>query len=111
MASPGTTASATPLAAAREPWHDGNTEAEASGGRRSTGTRYLERYVMLVNRARNESFDNEGIYVAYAATLDDPGGWSTPRKLMSGGGWYPRSPASKLAPAPTRSRASAPVSS
>ena len=24
------------------------------------------------------------------AALDDPDAWSTPRKLMSGGGWYPQ---------------------
>ena len=34
---------------------------------------YLERYVMLLNRAKDESFNNEGIYVSYARTLMIPG--------------------------------------
>jgi hypothetical protein len=45
---------------------------------------------MLLNRARNESFENEGIYISYAPVLDRPDAWSPPRKLMSGGGWYPQ---------------------
>ena len=88
--SPWEYALATPLVAARRPWHDGNTDVEAFWGPSIHWNTYLEQYVMLVNQSRNESFDNEGIYIAYAATLDDPGAWSTPRKLMSGGGWYPQ---------------------
>jgi hypothetical protein len=28
--------------------------------------------------------------VSYAASLADPGQWSAPKKLMSGGEWYPQ---------------------
>ena len=80
----------TPLAAVRDPWHDGDSDADAYWGPSIHWNTYLEQYVMLVNRARNESFDNEGIYVAFSAVLDDPAAWSAPRKLMSGGGWYPQ---------------------
>jgi hypothetical protein len=80
----------TPLVAARRAWHDGNQDVEAFWGPSIHWNTYLERYVMLLNQSRNESFDNEGIYIAYAATLDDPGAWTAPRKLMSGGGWYPQ---------------------
>lgn len=80
----------TPLNAVRDPWHDGDSDADAHWGPSVHWNTYLERYVMLVNRARNEAFDNEGIYVSYAETLDDPSAWSAPRKLMSGGGWYPQ---------------------
>ena len=45
---------------------------------------------MLLNRAKNENFDNEGIYVSYSRDLSDPRAWSAPRKLMNGGGWYPQ---------------------
>ncbi|MBI2186106.1 MAG: hypothetical protein HYU37_03150 [Acidobacteria bacterium] len=50
----------------------------------------MNRYVMLMNRAANERFDNEGIYVSYADRLDDPRAWSAPRKILNGGGWYPQ---------------------
>ena len=45
---------------------------------------------MLLNRAKDEGFYNEGIYVSFARTLDDPRAWSAPRKVMNGGGWYPQ---------------------
>ena len=43
-----------------------------------------------MNRARNESFDQDGIYISYSPTLSDPGSWSAPFKFLSGGGWYPQ---------------------
>jgi hypothetical protein len=51
---------------------------------------YLEQYVMLLNRAKDEQFGQDGIYVAFAPTLADPGGWSAPIRVLSGGGWYPQ---------------------
>ena len=45
---------------------------------------------MLLNRAKDESFGTEGIYVSYAPSLSDPRGWSAPQKLMNGGEWYPQ---------------------
>jgi hypothetical protein len=46
--------------------------------------------VMLLNRAKNEDFVNEGIYASYSTELGNPAGWSTPTRLMSGGAWYPQ---------------------
>lgn len=80
----------TPLIAPSRPWHDGNAAADAYWGPSIHWNSYLERYVMLLNRARDESFNNEGIYVSFAARLDDPRAWSAPRKFMNGGGWYPQ---------------------
>ena len=80
----------TPLVPVSRPWHDGNAEADAFWGPSVHWNQYLERYVMLLNRARDEAFNNEGIYVSYAKTLDDPRAWSVPKKLMNGGGWYPQ---------------------
>jgi hypothetical protein len=45
---------------------------------------------MLLNRTRDELFNNEGIYVSFAPSLDNPRAWSAPRKVMNGGGWYPQ---------------------
>jgi hypothetical protein len=50
----------------------------------------IERYVMLLNRAKDESYGQEGIYVSYAPRLDDPRLWSTPVKIFNGGKWYPQ---------------------
>src|SRR5205823_13170351 len=44
---------------------------------------YLEQYVMLLNRAKDESYTQEGIYVSFAPRLDDPRLWSPPEKIRS----------------------------
>jgi hypothetical protein len=80
----------TPLVPVSKPWHDGNSAADAFWGPSVHWNTYLGRYVMLLNRARDEGFGNEGIYVSYADRLDDPGAWTAPRKIMDGGGWYPQ---------------------
>ena len=51
---------------------------------------YLEQYVMLLNRAKDDQFGQEGIYVSFAPTVSDPRAWSAPSKLLSGGEWYPQ---------------------
>ena len=80
----------TPLIAPSRPWHDGNPAADAYWGPSIHWNTYLDRYVMLINRARDESFNSDGMYVSFAPTLDDPLAWSAPRKFMNGGGWYPQ---------------------
>ena len=80
----------TPLVAAGNPWHDADFAVDAFWGASIHWNTYLERYVMLLNRAKNEHFDNEGIYVSFSAALDDAAAWSAPRKLMNGGDWYPQ---------------------
>jgi hypothetical protein len=51
---------------------------------------YLDQYVMLLNRAKDENFGTEGIYVSYAPSLSVPEQWTPPQKLMDGGEWYPQ---------------------
>ena len=83
------------------------SEADAFWGPSVHWNTYLERYVMFLNRAENERFDNEGLYVSYATRLDDPRAWSTPRKVMDGGEWYPQVVGLEPGRAPTSSRDSA----
>jgi hypothetical protein len=45
---------------------------------------------MLLNRARDDQFNNDGIYVSYSPTLADPSQWTAPVKILDGGGWYPQ---------------------
>jgi hypothetical protein len=82
--------SGTALVPVNNPWHDGDNAVDAFWGPSIHWNTYLERYVMLLNRAKNENFDNEGLYVSYSTALDDPSAWSAPVKLMNGGGWYPQ---------------------
>jgi hypothetical protein len=80
----------TPLVRTTSPWHDGQTAANAFWGPSLHWNTSLQRYVMLLNRTRDESFTNEGIYISFAPTLDDPRAWSPPKKILGGGGWYPQ---------------------
>jgi len=80
----------TALFPVRNPWHDGDFAVDGFWGASIHWNTYLERYVMLLNRAKNEDFDNEGIYVSYSPALDDPLAWTAPSKLMNGGAWYPQ---------------------
>ena len=81
---------ATPIFATAESWHDGDHDADAFWGPSVHWNTYLGRFVMLLNRAKNEKYDQEGIYISYASRLSDPRGWSRPAKILNGGRWYPQ---------------------
>lgn len=54
--------------------------------------RTLDAYVMLLNRTANGAANlvQEGIYISVNPSIEDPGGWSEPLKLVQGGAWYPQ---------------------
>lgn len=80
----------TPLVRGSQPFHDGDPAADVYWGASVHWNTYLDQYVMLLNRARDENFGTEGIYVAYSPSLTNPGEWSAPQRLMRGGEWYPQ---------------------
>ena len=45
---------------------------------------------MLLNRARDTAWTQEGVYVAFSPHLDQPASWSPPQRLIAGGRWYPQ---------------------
>ena len=81
---------ATPLVATTQAWHDGNDRVDAFWGPAVHWNTALEQYVMLLNRAKDENYGQEGIYVSFATALDNPSLWSPPQKLLNGGKWYPQ---------------------
>jgi hypothetical protein len=85
---PGLGGRATPIYGVSASWHEGGTDA--FWGPSLHWNTALQKYVILMTRARDSDFANEGIYVAYADRLDDPSSWSTPRRLLQGGAWYPQ---------------------
>lgn len=78
----------TALVPPTKPWHDGSATADVYWGPAVHWNSYLAQYVMLINRARDETFNQDGIYVSFSPTLADPRAWSAPKRIMSGGGWY-----------------------
>ena len=51
---------------------------------------FLHQYVILLNRANDPKWGQEGIYISFNNDLSNPTGWSVPKKVVSGGGWYPQ---------------------
>jgi len=80
----------TPLVASQHPFHDGSPSNDVFWGPSIHWNTYLQQYVMLVNRAKDDVFGEEGIYVSFSPTISDPRGWSSLKKLLSGGEWYPQ---------------------
>ncbi len=79
-----------PLVAVTHPWHDADPENDAFWGASVHWNTAIQRYVMLLNRTKDEQFTQEGVYVAFAPVLDDPAAWTAPQKLVDGGSWYPQ---------------------
>jgi hypothetical protein len=80
---------AKPFLTAGGSWH-GRTGVDAFWGPSLHWNTFLNRYVMLLNRARDGSFAQEGIYITHATTLDTPSAWAAPLRLLAGGRWYPQ---------------------
>jgi hypothetical protein len=81
---------AVPVFPARVSWHNPEGSVDAYWGPSVHWNTHLRQYVMLLNRAKDSQWTQQGIYISYAKTLDDPKAWSAPRKLISGGRWYPQ---------------------
>ena len=77
-----------PIYRARDDWHEG--DVDAFWGPSVHWNTHLGQYVMLLNRAQDPTWGQEGIYVAYASELSEPASWSTPERLLSAGRWYPQ---------------------
>ena len=75
---------------ATDGWHDDGPTTDEFWGPSVHWNSYLEMYVMLLNRAKNTRYDQEGIYISFAPRLDDPRLWSPPVKILNGGNWYPQ---------------------
>ena len=78
-----------PILRAADGWHDG-IEVDAFWGPSVHYNTYLKQYVMLLNRAQDTNWSQEGIYVSFTARLNDPTSWSAPQRVLSGGRWYPQ---------------------
>jgi hypothetical protein len=80
----------TSLFYAADGWHDEGSTTNEFWGPSVHWNSHLQMYVMLLNRAKNTRYDQEGIYVSFSPRLDDPRLWSPPVRLLNGGSWYPQ---------------------
>lgn len=80
----------TPILRAVSSWHSADGVTDAFWGPSIHWNTYLGRYVMLLNRSSSVAFEQDGVYISYATTLDNPSTWTTPEQILSGGWWYPQ---------------------
>ena len=79
-----------PIYPAAVSWHDRSGYVDSFWGASVHWNTSLNQYVMLLNRAVDPAFTQEGIYIAFSPVLDEPARWTTPVKIMDGGFWYPQ---------------------
>jgi hypothetical protein len=88
---PGLGGRATPFLKAEVDW--AAEDATAFWGPSVHWNSHLKQYVMLLNRARDFAWTQEGVYVAFSTRLADPRKWSAPEKILDGlraDEWYPQ---------------------
>jgi hypothetical protein len=86
--SPGIGGRVTPIFSAQTDWHQ--KDANAFWGAAVHWNTHLECYAMLLNRAKDWKWTQEGIYVTFIRDLADPREWTPPRRIVEGGNWYPQ---------------------
>lgn len=81
---------ATPIFRSTNRWDDGRSGVDVLWGPSLHWNTALETYVMLLNKAVSNTWEQGGIYVSFNDRLDAPDAWSTPALVTRGGGWYPQ---------------------
>ena len=74
-------------------WH--KPDADAFWGPSIHWNTHLELWVMLLNRAKDKDWSQEGIYVSFNPDLGNPAGWTPPAKILDAAElekskWYPQ---------------------
>ncbi len=88
---PGLGGRVTPFLPVARDWH--LPDVDAFWGPSVHYNSHLGQYVMLLNRAVDRHWKQEGVYISFNRHLEDPRGWSAPRKILDGPGadrWYPQ---------------------
>jgi hypothetical protein len=84
---PGINGKNSPIFPAASDWH--SEKPDAFWGPSVHWNTYLKTYVMLLNRAIDPNFWQEGIYISFNKDLSNPQGWSKPVQARKDGSWYP----------------------
>jgi len=88
---PGLGGHISPIFPAQVDWH--RAEADAFWGPSIHWNLHLRSYVILLNRAKDAHWAQEGIYVTFNRDLSNPAGWSPPQKIPLAEdklAWYPQ---------------------
>lgn len=78
----------TPIYKTTQDWH--SRRANAFWGPSVHWNRELQLYILVMNHAISDGWEQDGIYLSYTPRIDRPGNWSLPRKLIASKDWYPQ---------------------
>jgi hypothetical protein len=90
---PGLGGHVTPFLPVSIDWH--RPDADAFWGPSIHWNTYLKTWVMLLNRAKDKDWSQEGIYVSFNPDIGAPVGWTQPVKILDAADlekskWYPQ---------------------
>jgi hypothetical protein len=85
---PGLGGQLTPILPVDASWH--SASPDAFWGPSVHWNTYLRRYVMLLNRAEDAEWAQDGVYVSFNRDISDPEGWSHPRRILETDAFYPQ---------------------
>ena len=81
----------TPMFPAKVDWH--REDVDAFWGPSIHWNTHLGQYVILLNRAIDKNWKQEGIYVTFNRDPSNPSGWTPPKRILEiqrADGWYPQ---------------------
>lgn len=85
---PGLRGRVTPVVPVGGDWY--SQQPDAFWGPSIHWNTHIQQYVILMNRAIDPHWKQEGIYLSLTPDISDPGSWSEPLKILPESGWYPQ---------------------
>ena len=85
---PGLNGRVTPVIPVKASWYD--PVPDTFWGPSVHWNSHIQQYVILMNRAIDPRWKQDGIYLSLAADISDPQSWSEPVRILEDSGWYPQ---------------------
>lgn len=84
---PGLNGYVTPIIPVNKDWYA--PEPDTFWGPSIHWNHHIEQYVILMNRAIDPRWKQEGIYLSLTPDISDPHSWTPPLRVLDSEGWYP----------------------
>jgi hypothetical protein len=85
---PGLNGRVSPVLPVRSSWY--SPQPDTFWGPAVHWNEAIQQYVILMNRAIDPTWKQEGIYLSLTTDLGQPGSWTKPLRILDEKGWYPQ---------------------
>jgi hypothetical protein len=92
---PGLRGKVTPIIPVHADWY--SPEPDTFWGPSIHWNHHIQQYVILMNRAIDPRWKQDGIYISFTPDISDPTSWTDPVRILQETGWYPQVIGSDLA--------------